>query len=97
MVLSHEDRGQLAVQLVQVGHQILDNRPVWQWIDAHIATDVVEVLGAGQRVGAAMFMEQEPQTPSRHDRRKVSELSTLFLIQIRASRTICPMRSTGTS
>ena len=36
----------------------------------------------------SMFMAQEPQTPSRQERRKVSVGSILFLIQISASRTI---------
>ena len=37
-----------------------------------------------------MFMEQEPQMPSRQERRKVSVESISFLILIRASRTIGP-------
>jgi len=43
-----------------------------------------------------MFIEQEPQIPSRHDRRKVSVESISFLILISASRTIGPhvLRST---
>ena len=38
----------------------------------------------------AMFIEQEPHTPSRQERRKVRVGSTLFLIQSSASRTIGP-------
>ena len=38
----------------------------------------------------SMFMAQEPQTPSRQERRKVSVESTSFLILMRASRTIGP-------
>jgi hypothetical protein len=44
----------------------------------------------------SMFIEQEPQMPSRQERRNVSEASISFLILIRASRTIGPqdLRST---
>lgn len=45
----------------------------------------------------SVFMAQEPQTPSRHERRKVRVESTLFLIQIRTSRTIGPQSSRSTS
>ena len=38
----------------------------------------------------SMFIAQEPHTPSRQERRKVSVGSILFLIQISASRTIGP-------
>ena len=44
-----------------------------------------------------MFMAQEPQTPSRQDRRKVRVGSTLFLMWMRTSRTIGPQASTSTS
>src|SRR3954464_3660897 len=43
-----------------------------------------------------MFMEQEPQIPSRHDRLKVSVASMLFLIQIRPSRTMGPQSVVST-
>src|SRR5215472_13235515 len=38
----------------------------------------------------SMFMAQEPHTPSRQERRKVSVVSISFLILISASRTIGP-------
>ena len=38
----------------------------------------------------SMFIEQEPQMPSRQERRKVRVLSTSLLILISASRTIGP-------
>jgi len=44
----------------------------------------------------SMFIAHEPQTPSRHDRRKVSVGSTLFLIQISASSTIGPQSPRST-
>jgi hypothetical protein len=44
----------------------------------------------------SIVIEQEPQTPSRHERRKASVESTLFLIQIKASRTIGPQSSRST-
>jgi hypothetical protein len=44
----------------------------------------------------SIVMEHEPQTPSRHERRKVRVESTLFLIQISASRTIGPQSSRST-
>ena len=44
----------------------------------------------------SMFIEQEPQTPSRQERRKVSVGSILFLIQISASRTIGAQSSRST-
>ena len=44
-----------------------------------------------------MFMAQEPQTPSRHDRRKASVGSMVFLMWISTSRTIGPQASTSTS
>ena len=40
-----------------------------------------------------MFMAQEPHTPSRQERRKVSVGSISFLILISASRTIGPQLS----
>ena len=43
-----------------------------------------------------IFIEQEPHTPSRQERRKVSVGSTLFLIQISPSRTIGPQSSMST-
>jgi hypothetical protein len=45
----------------------------------------------------SMFMAQEPQMPSRQERRKVSVASTSFLILISASRTIGPQRSRSSS
>ena len=44
----------------------------------------------------SMFMAQEPQTPSRQERRNVSVGSILFLIQISASRTIGAQSSRST-
>jgi hypothetical protein len=43
-----------------------------------------------------MFIEHEPQMPSRQERRKVSVASISFLILISASRTIGPQRSVST-
>ena len=45
----------------------------------------------------SMFMAQEPQMPSRQERRKVSVGSISFLILISASRTIGPQVSRSTS
>jgi hypothetical protein len=45
----------------------------------------------------SMFIEQEPQMPSRQDARKVSVLSISFLILPSASRTIGPHWSRSTS
>ena len=44
----------------------------------------------------SMFMEHEPQMPSRQERRKVSVGSMTFLIQISASSTIGPQSSRST-
>ena len=44
-----------------------------------------------------MFMAQEPQIPSRHERRKVRVGSISFLILIRASRTMGPQLFMSTS
>ena len=44
-----------------------------------------------------MFIEQDPQMPSRQDLRNVSVESTVFLIQINASKIIGPQTSSGTS
>jgi len=44
----------------------------------------------------SMFIEQEPQMPSRQERRKVSVASTLFLIQMSASRTMGPQSAVST-
>ena len=41
----------------------------------------------------SMFIEHEPQMPSRHERRKVRVESTFDLIQISASSTIGPQSS----
>ena len=43
-----------------------------------------------------IFIEQEPQTPSRQERRKVSVGSISFFILISASRTIGPQSSVST-
>ena len=45
----------------------------------------------------SMFIEHEPQMPSRQERRKVSVESISFLILISASRTIGPQASRSTS
>ena len=44
-----------------------------------------------------MFMAHEPQMPSRHERRNDRVGSIVFLMWIRASRTIGPWSSTATS
>ena len=44
----------------------------------------------------SMFMAQEPHTPSRQERRKVSVESISFLILMSASRTMGPQASTST-
>jgi hypothetical protein len=45
----------------------------------------------------SMFIAQEPQMPSRQERRKVSVGSILFLILISASSTIGPQSSRSMS
>jgi hypothetical protein len=42
----------LGVEMRQVRHQVLHHRHVRQRIDLHVALDLVDALGAGQRVGA---------------------------------------------
>ena len=44
----------------------------------------------------SMFIAQEPQMPSRQERRKVSVASTLDLIQVSPSRIIGPQSSRST-
>ena len=44
----------------------------------------------------SMFIAQEPQMPSRHERRNVSVGSTFDLIQMIASRIIGPQSSVST-
>jgi hypothetical protein len=44
----------------------------------------------------SMFMAQEPHTPSRQERRKVSVGSIFDFIQIKASSTIGPQSSRST-
>ena len=55
---------------------------------------LVSALLMGQRHAnvfvPSMFMEHEPQIPSRHERRKVREGSIVSLILMRASRTMGP-------
>lgn len=45
----------------------------------------------------SMSMAQDPQTPSRQERRKARVESTLFLIQMSASRTVGPQSARSTS
>ena len=45
----------------------------------------------------SMFMEHEPQMPSRHERRKARVGSMVFLMWIRASSSIGPWSSADTS
>ena len=52
---------------------------------------------AGQPFLPSMFIAQEPQMPSRQERRKVNVVSTSFLILISASRTIGPQWSMSSS
>jgi hypothetical protein len=49
-----------------------------------------------RRFKPPMFIAQEPQMPSRQERRKVSVASTLFLIQMSASSTIGPQSPVST-
>jgi hypothetical protein len=44
----------------------------------------------------SMFIEHDPQIPSRHERRKVSVGSMVLLIQISPSRIIGPQSSRST-
>ena len=46
------DRRVLGVEVGEVRHQVLDHRHVRQRVDLHLALDVVDGLGAGQRVDA---------------------------------------------
>ena len=70
-------------------------------MDEHDADDLQEFGGAPLHTLAvgtngmpahapSIFIAQEPQMPSRHERRKVSVVSISFLILISASRTIGP-------
>src|SRR5665213_1006318 len=65
------------------------------YIVAGVAKSEINRVQASQFT-PSMFIEQDPQTPSRHERRNVSVESTLFLIQNRASRTIGPQSSRST-
>jgi hypothetical protein len=62
----------LGVEIGQVRHQVLDHRQVRQRIDLHRAVDLVEPLVQASVLVPSMFIAQEPQMPSRQDRRKVS-------------------------
>jgi len=44
--------GILGVGAVEVGHQVLDHRHVWQWVDRHLAINLVDELSAGERISA---------------------------------------------
>ena len=46
------DRRILRIEIVHVGHEVFDHRHMRQGIDAHLAPNLVDRLGAGQRVGA---------------------------------------------
>src|SRR5215472_10243179 len=46
------DRLVLRDDMRQIGDQILDDRHVRQWIDAHRAVDVLDRLDAGERIGS---------------------------------------------
>ena len=46
------DQRVLREKVGHIRHQVLDHRHVGQGIDLHVAPDLVQRLGAGQRVGA---------------------------------------------
>ena len=46
------DRAVLGVEVRQIRHEVLDDRHVRQRVDLHRALDLVQTLGAGERVGA---------------------------------------------
>src|SRR5665213_623055 len=91
------DRSILGMEIGQVWNEIFHDFQVGQRIDAYVVGDIIDALCASQRVGAVDVHRAGPQTPSRHDRRKVSVWSTSFLILIRASSTIGPHVSRSTS
>ena len=86
----------LGVEVGEVGHQVLDHRHVRQRVDLHVALDLVMPLVQASVLTPSMFIAQEPQMPSRQERRKVSVGSISFLILISASRTIGPQSSRST-
>ena len=92
------DRAILGVGLGQVGHQILHHRHMRQRVDLdrRPCTSSIGFRQASVLV-PSMFMAQEPQMPSRQERRKVSVVSISFLILMIASRTIGPQSSRSTS
>jgi hypothetical protein len=62
----------LGVKVRQVRHQILDHLHVRQRIDLHLALHLVMPLVQASVLVPSMFIAQEPQMPSRQERRKVS-------------------------
>jgi hypothetical protein len=87
----------LGVEGGEVRHQVLDDRHMRQRVDARLTVPLKSSMPLVQAsvLVPSMFMAQEPQMPSRQERRSVSVGSILFLIQSSASRTIGPQSSTS--
>jgi hypothetical protein len=83
--------------MCQVQNEVLDDPHIVQRVDRSVFARLGHEPRARKPFVPSMFMAQEPQTPSRQERRKVSVESTLFLIQIKTSRTIKPQSSRSTS
>ena len=84
------DRVVLREDVVDVWDEVFDHRHVRQRIDPRIAFDLVYFLMQASHSVPSMFIAQDPQMPSRHERRKVSVGSISFLILLNASNTIGP-------
>ncbi len=77
----------LLVELGQVRNKILDDVHVREGVDLGVV-GLVDSAKTSKGVDTVMFMAQEPQIPSRQERRKVRVGSISFLILIKASSTI---------
>src|SRR5205823_14063815 len=89
--------GVLRVEVAEVRNQVLHHRQSRERVDADLGGQVARGGGAGEAVTPLMFMAHEPQMPSRHERRNVSEESTLALIRISVSSTIGPQLRASSS
>jgi len=90
------DRRILRIEIGEVGHEVLDHRLVRQRIDLIAPLTSSMCLVQASVLPPSTFMAQEPHTPSRQERRKVSVGSMVFLIQISASSTIGPQSPVST-
>jgi len=79
----------LGVKSGQIRHQILDYGHLGQ------GTSSIPFVQASV-FAPPMFIEHDPQIPSRHERRKVSVGPNVFLIQMSPSSTMGPQRSRST-